>query len=377
MKEGKQGRWRPVLRQRWGGKYRRPAVESGLVTLFVDDIPDNMDPKSLCDLFKKFGVVKAVFIPLKRRKAIDARSGFVRYDCPVAADVAVQKGNGLWWDDKRIKVKKADFNKVEQRDSLKKEEVKGVRNRDQGRLTANMALRKGNDNFPRQDREAMRGLRSYAEVLSRGKEQGNDGITVFVKDEGNGWLFESVFVNLKSFFSFQAFKEEVQRRGYMDILVWEGGGRLAILTFLSVQAWKEGVASLKEWIFDWCGSLSEASKSEFNVNTFKSIGRIRGEVIQIDEDTSMMRSFQFGRVRILTKSMGNINRVIYLSCKGRLFPVRVYEVMEASHSEFCNTSRCEVDQNSYHGGRKESDSPDNVKSGGGGVKKDDEVDDVE
>ncbi|KAL7237766.1 hypothetical protein ACSBR2_003963 [Camellia fascicularis] len=51
-----------------------------------------MVPRKLHDLFNKFGVVKDVFIPQKRRKATNTRFGFVRYDCSITADVAEQKG---------------------------------------------------------------------------------------------------------------------------------------------------------------------------------------------------------------------------------------------------------------------------------------------
>ncbi|GMP53418.1 hypothetical protein CsSME_00018873 [Camellia sinensis var. sinensis] len=70
-----------------------------------------MNPKGLFSLFSKFGVVKDVFIPTKRRKATRSRFGFVRFDCPVAAGVAIQKTNRVWCDNKILKVKKADFGK--------------------------------------------------------------------------------------------------------------------------------------------------------------------------------------------------------------------------------------------------------------------------
>ncbi|KAL7180892.1 hypothetical protein ACSBR1_039868 [Camellia fascicularis] len=59
-----------------------------------------MDPKSLFGLFSKFGIVKDVFIPMKRRKATRSRFGFVRYDCPVAAEMAgIQKERIERWQD--------------------------------------------------------------------------------------------------------------------------------------------------------------------------------------------------------------------------------------------------------------------------------------
>lgn len=48
---------------------------------------------------------------MKRRKATGSRFGFVRFDCPVAAEVAVQKANGLWCDNKELKVKGSEYQK--------------------------------------------------------------------------------------------------------------------------------------------------------------------------------------------------------------------------------------------------------------------------
>ncbi|CAL5332308.1 unnamed protein product [Camellia sinensis] len=70
-----------------------------------------MTLKMLGEIFRKFGVVKDVYIPLKRRRVRHTRFAFVRYDCEVAAEVAVQKANGIWVDDKKLVVKYADYGK--------------------------------------------------------------------------------------------------------------------------------------------------------------------------------------------------------------------------------------------------------------------------
>ncbi|XP_028063234.1 serine/arginine-rich splicing factor 2-like [Camellia sinensis] len=87
-----------------GGRY-------GVYTIFVDNIPSSMSPKGLHTLFMKFGIVRDVFIPNKLRKTTWSRFGFVKYDCPVAAEITIQKVNGLWCDDKALKVKRAEFQK--------------------------------------------------------------------------------------------------------------------------------------------------------------------------------------------------------------------------------------------------------------------------
>ncbi|XP_028105769.1 serine/arginine-rich splicing factor SC35-like [Camellia sinensis] len=85
------------------------------ITVFVDNLPDSFDPKGLFSLFNNFGVVRDVFIPNKRRRISSTRFGFVRYDCRVAANVAIQRANGLWVEDRALKVKEADFNSDQRR----------------------------------------------------------------------------------------------------------------------------------------------------------------------------------------------------------------------------------------------------------------------
>ncbi|KAL7163234.1 hypothetical protein ACSBR2_039350 [Camellia fascicularis] len=78
-------------------------------TLFVDNLPESMDPKGLYKMFTKFGVVKDVFNPLKRRKTTRSRFGFVCYDCYIVAQVAIQKANGVWCDNISLVVNSAAF----------------------------------------------------------------------------------------------------------------------------------------------------------------------------------------------------------------------------------------------------------------------------
>ncbi|KAL7204432.1 hypothetical protein ACSBR2_017496 [Camellia fascicularis] len=107
MEDPAAGGWRPVFRRR----ARRIGSNSNIHTVFVDEIPESMNPKGLYTLFTNFGIVKDAFIPNKKRKVTNSRIGFVRYDCPVAAEMAIQKMNGTWCDDKFLKVKRIDFGK--------------------------------------------------------------------------------------------------------------------------------------------------------------------------------------------------------------------------------------------------------------------------
>ncbi|KAL7180444.1 hypothetical protein ACSBR1_043613 [Camellia fascicularis] len=96
FREGRvSGGWNPVLRRKEGSNIG--VQNDGLFTILVDNIPES--------------IVKDVFIPAKRRIVTGTKFGFVRFDCSVAKNLAVQKANGLWVEDKELKVKNAMFTK--------------------------------------------------------------------------------------------------------------------------------------------------------------------------------------------------------------------------------------------------------------------------
>ena len=105
------GGWQPVVRRHGGRSEWNNKSVTNIHTIFVDNLPESMVTRGLYNIFSNYGIVMDVFIPNKRRKMTRSRFGFVRYNCSVAADIAVQKAHGLWCDDRALKVKKTDFGK--------------------------------------------------------------------------------------------------------------------------------------------------------------------------------------------------------------------------------------------------------------------------
>ncbi|KAL7251369.1 hypothetical protein ACSBR1_013249 [Camellia fascicularis] len=110
-KQQRDGGWQPVVQRPGGRGVWNSRGHVSIHSVFVDNLPEAMGTKGLYSIFSNYGVVVDTFIPNKRRKMTRSSFGFVRYNCSVAADMAVQKANGLWCDDKVIKVKLADFGK--------------------------------------------------------------------------------------------------------------------------------------------------------------------------------------------------------------------------------------------------------------------------
>ncbi|KAL7235272.1 hypothetical protein ACSBR1_018715 [Camellia fascicularis] len=264
------GSWIPVVKQR--GRHTnqvglKEGRREGMYTLFVDNLPESMDPRSMYALFLKFGVVKDVFIPQKRRKATNTRFGFVRFNCPVAASVAEQKANGIWVDDKALIVHSAVYGK-EKGDQIRWKQVQ----------RRHLEIRRPSDiTGPKRWNQGIDG-RSYVEVIKGAQPGGQHTTTIKVEEIGNGWLYESMIMRLKPDHSAMEVQGKLKEQGMKD-----------------------------------------------SSNTFTKIGRLWGEVIQLDGDICKPSSFCCGKIKIVTSAMDLINTCINLECKGRVYPIRVCE----------------------------------------------------
>ncbi|KAL7212350.1 hypothetical protein ACSBR2_015102 [Camellia fascicularis] len=318
------GGWKPVIHGRRLGWQRGFQKEVGLVTIFVDNIPESMDPKGLFNLFSKFGIVKDVFIPGKRRQATRSRFGFVRYDCEVAAAMAIQKADGLWCDNKALLVKRAEYQKSLRSGLM---ENKGLQRGEDGKRT--------NQRFYWKQVQSHGVKKSYAEALVKGGPSVSEKVVIKAYEEGNGWRHESLVVRLSSFLAEKEFRAEPCSRGLKDVIVRECGGRIVLLTFSSVQQMKEGKVQLQNWGQKWCDSVEEWEDGQFveqercvwlycfgipinlwSVTTFQSIASHWRLVVQFEDDINDLQTFQQVRVRILTRNMEMINSTVYLECRG-------------------------------------------------------------
>ncbi|GMP74524.1 hypothetical protein CsSME_00031927 [Camellia sinensis var. sinensis] len=321
------GGWIPVVKQR-GKQEARKSVGSAVVfTVFVDNLPNSMNSIGLFNLFGKFGVVKDSFIPQKRRRNTNTRFGFVRYSCEVAANVAVQKADGLWVDDKKLFVKLAAYE----------------RSREQGKYHAQKPpqshfreeLRRGSHHFTNN--------KTFADVVRGIQIQDKDSIIVQAEEYGNGWLYDSVLVRLKFRCVNISLKFELNARGIEGFEARQGGGRDVVLSFNSKEEMVTRMKSIREIIHEWCDDIIQwrpelALAQErlvwitcygiplhlWNRSNLVKIGSIWGEVI--DGAEGVPQSFACGKLRILTKCMEPVNSVINLVTKHSSHPVRVLEV---------------------------------------------------
>ncbi|KAL7232299.1 hypothetical protein ACSBR2_010342 [Camellia fascicularis] len=304
-----------------------------------------MNPKSLFDIFRKFGVVRDVYIPQKRRKVRNTRFAFVRFDCAVAAEVAVQKANGIWVEDKRHEAKHADYAKG-------KPEENGYH---QLKPKASLAKGRGGSSVWK----PATGCRTYAEVTKNTNTMGGEIVTIKAKEVGIGWLYDSVVVRLKPTFATVNLKEEIQERGIKQVLVRDGGGRDVLISFKSKEERKANLETIKQWFQDWSEEIVEWEPERVRVKermvwlccygipwnlwkraTLNRIGKLWGEVICIEGDLCNPVSFECAKIQIVTRCIEPINQAINLECKGTLHSVRVWEQYPGVSKALVGSCKC-------------------------------------
>ncbi|KAL7220137.1 hypothetical protein ACSBR2_013071 [Camellia fascicularis] len=103
------------------------------------------------------------------------------------ARIAEQKANGLWVEDKSLVVKTAEYgNGIEERRKLK---PKSDRQPESSKPSAMAGNRNWNQGFDG---------RSFADVIKGTDSRCLPKTTIRVEEIGNGWLFESMIMRLKT-----------------------------------------------------------------------------------------------------------------------------------------------------------------------------------
>ncbi|GMP79593.1 hypothetical protein CsSME_00035079 [Camellia sinensis var. sinensis] len=308
-----------------------------------------MDAKSLFKFFTKFGIVKDVFIPSKRRVVSHSRFGFVRFDCNVAADIAIQKANGLLVDDQVLEVKAATL------DRRKREE----HNRRNPELMKPQFIRRTIETNRSRGHNPFVCQRSFADVV-----QGvNLNTSIKVTEEGNGWLYESAIIRLNTEHSIHSVREALKEKGLEHILVRHGGGRDVILTFNTQEELASNIDNLKAWFKDLSQFVAALKPGNhfvqercvwlkccgiplhvWNKSTLTKIGRLWGSVLSIEGDLCEPKSFSHARIRIATTNMEFIAKSLTLDCNGEDHKIFVCEDLQPDLS------------NLYHNGMYEAKS---------------------
>ncbi|GAB2297070.1 hypothetical protein Dimus_031171 [Dionaea muscipula] len=125
---------------------------------------------------------------LSQKRQEGKRFGFVRFDCEVAAEVAMQKLNGLLIQDKDLRVKKAEFGRKDRRfGTAEKKSDKRLLGSSKGAGKSEEIP----DRIFQGGGVRPSGRESYANVVRREGGTNDSTSTVRVETIGNRWLYRS------------------------------------------------------------------------------------------------------------------------------------------------------------------------------------------
>lgn len=315
-----------------------PYPISTSVSVFVDNLPYEMDSVWLRQLFRPFGDVTDVYIPKKKSSSFHTKLEFVRFKSREEANRAVQELDGLRIRDFPIQVNLARYpqssrNVVPSQNSGVP--FASIKNRPSYAFKDKCRF---NSDFVEN-----RSL-SFADIVS-GKKPSASCLSVKVRDGDYQWLSMSAIAKLPSQRSLESLREAFISEGVWNVQIRQMGGNFVLLTFESTDHMKSmleggGLCWLLNF-FDEVKQWEPEPVTEYyrvvwlncygiplnvwNVDTFFSIGRLWGEVITLDEDTSTRSSLSVGKVKISTKAFEVINHIVNLELNGKVFPVRVVE----------------------------------------------------
>ncbi|KAI8562174.1 hypothetical protein RHMOL_Rhmol03G0014300 [Rhododendron molle] len=348
--------WIPVIRNhRAQNKLRAGNKET--FTLYVDNIPEFKDHIWLKKTFNKFGVVRDAFIPHKRSKRTGKKFGFVRYDCPTAAGMAVSRMNGVWVDNERLFVKEACFGHNEEMPRVHHTRVRSELAQRQGvlpkqRASKGVVQENGKTEPPR---NFVGHDRSFAQALKgESSKRGDDQkILLHVKPSANGWLHRSAVAIMHRVVSMKSLEVSFSMETNEVALFRSMGGRAVLLTFQSqeirdelikgqwmklwfdnVKPWRVEPGSLER--FAWL-SCKGVPLDVWNAKTFIQIAKIWGSFIMLDEQTLNDRSFAEGKVLIATEEIQKIDKRIQIEIEGVTYAVLISEI-----SSFVNPDEVEA-----------------------------------
>lgn len=302
-------------------------------TMFVGNLPKDMDEEWMGQIFSTAGNVIEVFIPKKRSTKQNWRFGFVRYARKEEGLKAIHSWNATVIRDHKIFVKFARF---------------------ACQWSSRGVIQNVHESNPRIEAHKTKIFTNYQDMpdgkfVDKGNSIRNFGFgkpSIRVFEEGNEWLRRSIVAKLYPTRSLVFIQDHLQNLGYVDVLVRPMGGDQVVLTFQSVE--DRNSALSKKGTMGWINEYFQEFKkweettnlqgprlvwlncygvpiNVWNSKSFSKLGMIWGDVILISDETIKQHSFTVGKVLVSTKCMDTINKVVSLQIKDKSYDVRIVE----------------------------------------------------
>ncbi|KAH7852824.1 hypothetical protein Vadar_029715 [Vaccinium darrowii] len=338
-----------------------------LFTVFVDNLPRDMDAGWLRQIFSSFGRVVDVFIPLKRSSGFNTKFGFIRFKKKEEASCAIDALDGLLIRNFRILVQFAKRPKPTPSSAKSFHKIQvGEHNGNLVHSDHRWNPKSGVDH-PKQSSSCPP---SYADILRGGSKVARPKLVEgFVTDVD--WLRKSAVGRLINYCYVNTLQDLFISNGIWDAHIRSIGGLNVLISFDSDELLNSFLLDkdnlLPKWfstVEAWNNQTIKASRcvwiSCFGVplkawcsSTFIEIGKLWGEVIRLDEMTENLFAFDKGRMFVLTDFLDRINEVVDVVINGDTYSVKVVEDPMAETSwENRVFSSFKIEKGNSKGGRE-------------------------
>ncbi|KAH7840166.1 hypothetical protein Vadar_013560 [Vaccinium darrowii] len=231
----------------------RSSGASEVITIYADNLTDDMDAEWLGQTFSKYGRVIDAFIPRKRSKNFMSKFGFIRFNSVAEAESAISDLNGVIIRDKKLLVKMATYSGVK--------EYSGKLNYPFSTERFQKGIQGVKDNKQIGVSSSKTTGKSFVEAVV-GKVSSNPK-EISVNISGNEWLTRSVVAKLKSLSAMESIREAIHCHGVPQIEVKDMGGLRVVVTFPSSELMHSIFYGNLSWLnncfnsskFTWVDSL--------------------------------------------------------------------------------------------------------------------------
>lgn len=312
-------------------------------TLFVDNLPISIKKIWIYNLFTKFGKIEDIFLPNKRSKITNMQFGFVRFNNRKEAVTAAVNTNHQWYWGQKLVVHTAKFTKATQlTKAMKKKWIYKVKNPKEVEAKSKPDREKGFVDDAQAHDKPISGNIDFQVCRGAGKANIHHYLrNIHIHPTGNGWLMRSAVAKIRKLLSPNDLLEVFRKENTPIEHIKAMGGRYVIITFLNSES--RDVIIKENWLSIWFESIKpwsgECAMEErfvwlscygmplngWSVPNFKLIGDSWGEFIKVDDDTLHERSFEKGRILIVTEQIQRISGTIHLEILGINYSVRIEE----------------------------------------------------
>ncbi|KAH7847677.1 hypothetical protein Vadar_028828 [Vaccinium darrowii] len=262
--------------------------KKNVFTVFVDNLPKEMDKIWLHQIFRSYGQVDDIYIPVKRSARFNTKFGFIRFLNSDEALKAVNDLDGIIIRDFKLQVNLAKYTGNSRTfPGTCKSAYTSVQ-----KTFSNDTVCIGKDFRSCTDRNMLAhkiGSPSFADVVANRFQNNPDSLIVQATEEGKDWLDRSAVGWLPSLRSVESLMDAFIAEGIYNIQLRDMGGKLVLLTFASVEDMtsmleEAGLCWLRNWFEDvkrWSPNLKLDNKRADSVNKDRGF---RSSVVEDSED---------------------------------------------------------------------------------------------